>query len=109
MKKYEVSIGKPLDKNPDWTIASGPNNGKTVDAMYTTDNLTQKEIDGLNKFYEKNMTVVKRAEELLPEIQNIQKHFNQADFVPIDFRVLNEKKSEYFFKLCQDITRVATK
>ena len=55
------------------------------------------------------MTVVKRAEELLPEIQNIQKHFNQADFVPIDFRVLNEKKSEYFFKLCQDITRVATK
>lgn len=96
MKKYEVSTGKPLDKNPDWTIASGPNNGKTVDAMYTTDNLTQKEIDGLNKFYEKNMTVVKRAGELPPEIQNIQKYLNKADFVPIDFRVLNEKNQSIF-------------
>lgn len=33
--------------------------GKTIDVMYTTDNLTQKEIDGLNKFFETNMTVIR--------------------------------------------------
>ena len=45
MKKYEVPSGGTKGKNPDWEITSGPNKGKTVDAMYTTDNLTQKEID----------------------------------------------------------------
>lgn len=37
-------------------ITAGINKRKTVDAMYTTDKLSQKEIDGLNKFYEKNMS-----------------------------------------------------
>lgn len=48
-------------KNADFIITSGPNAGKTVDLMYTTKNLTQKEIDGINNFYEKNMTVPKVA------------------------------------------------
>lgn len=42
------------DKTPDFVITSGPNKAKSVDAMYNTDRLSQKEIDGLNKFYEKN-------------------------------------------------------
>ncbi|WP_308464289.1 hypothetical protein [Acinetobacter guillouiae] len=62
---------------------------KKVDAMYTTDKLSQKEIDGLNKFYEKNMT-------LRDEKQNIQNHLNKADFVPVDFRVLTPENQRVF-------------
>ncbi|WP_336844145.1 hypothetical protein [Providencia rettgeri] len=36
-------------KNADFIITTGPNKGKTVDLMYTTKNLKQVEIDGLNK------------------------------------------------------------
>ncbi len=57
--------------------------------MYTTDKLSQKEIDGLNKFYEKNMT-------LRDEKQNIQNHLNKADFVPVDFRVLTPENQRVF-------------
>lgn len=40
-------------KSADFKITSGPNKGKTVDLMYTTKNLSQKEIDDINKFFEK--------------------------------------------------------
>nr|WP_283249118.1 hypothetical protein [Erwinia rhapontici] len=43
-------------KTADFIISTGHNAGKTVDFMYTTKNLSQKEIDGINKFFEKNMT-----------------------------------------------------
>ncbi|MBU3848488.1 MAG: hypothetical protein H9855_16275 [Candidatus Acinetobacter avistercoris] len=100
MEKYN---GTTTVKNPDWKITSGPNKGKTVDAMYTTDNLAQKEIEGLNKFYEKNMTVSKRTGELPPEIQNIQKHLGKADFVPVDFRVLNKSNQNIFLNYIQTL------
>lgn len=45
--------GMITDKTPDVVITSSPNKGKSVDAKYTTDRLSQKKIDGLNKFYEK--------------------------------------------------------
>nr|WP_174506363.1 VENN motif pre-toxin domain-containing protein [Acinetobacter sp. Marseille-Q1620] len=89
MKKYEVESSGIKNKSPDWEITSGPNKGKTVDAMYTTDNLTQKEIDGLNKFYEKNMSSGKGK-------QNIQDHLQKADFVPVDFRVLTSYNQKIF-------------
>nr|WP_309455264.1 hypothetical protein [Acinetobacter sp.] len=97
MKKYELSGGQ-LNKNPDWEIVSGPNKGKTVDAMYTTDNLSQKEIDGLNKFYEKNMTMGSGK-------QNIQEHLNKADFVPIDFRVLTPNNQKIFLNYLQSLPK----
>ncbi|WP_181416011.1 hypothetical protein [Gilliamella apicola] len=37
---YEVIT----NKSPDFVIISGPNKGKNVDAIYTTDRLTQKDI-----------------------------------------------------------------
>jgi len=104
MKKYELSGGQ-LNKNPDWEIVSGPNKGKTVDAMYTTDNLSQKEIDGLNKFYEKNMTVSKVLGEPPREVLNIQKHLGKADFVPVDFRVLNESNQKIFLNYIQTLPK----
>lgn len=105
MKKYEVESGTQLNKNPDWEITSGPNKGKTVDAMYTTDNLTQKEIDGLNKFYEKSMTVIDAKTGKIPGIDNIQKHLNKADFVPIDFRVLTKVNQEIFLNYVKKLPK----
>ncbi|MEF9956285.1 MAG: VENN motif pre-toxin domain-containing protein [Acinetobacter sp.] len=102
MQKYS---GSTTSKNPDWVITSGPNKGKTVDAMYTTDKLSQKEIEGLNKFYEKNMTVAKKTGEFPPEIANIQKHLNKADFVPIDFRVLNKKNQSIFLNYVKTLPK----
>ncbi|WP_335957390.1 hypothetical protein [Acinetobacter bereziniae] len=95
MKKYE---GATTTKNPDWEIISGPNKGKTVDAMYTTDKLSQKEIDGLNKYYEKNMT--KGSEK-----DKIQDHLGKADFVPIDFRVLNPSNQEIFLNYVKTLPK----
>ncbi|WP_227544206.1 MULTISPECIES: hypothetical protein [Acinetobacter] len=102
MKKYE---GATTTKNPDWEIISGPNKGKTVDAMYTTEKLSQKEIDGLNKYYEKNMTISKSEGERPPEINNIQKHLGKADFVPVDFRVLNEANQKIFLNYVKTLPR----
>ena len=95
MEKYN---GTTTTKNPDWRITSGPNKGKTVDAMYTTDKLSQKEIDGLNKFYEKNMT--KGSEK-----DKIQDHLGKADFVPIDFRVLNPSNQEVFLNYVKTLPK----
>jgi len=50
--RYTPSPGAKSGTSPDFVITSGPNKGKTVDAMYTTDRLSQKEIDGLDRFYE---------------------------------------------------------
>jgi len=57
--------------------------------MYTIDRLSQKEIDGLNKFYEKNMRFGSGREV-------IQDHLLKADFVPVDFRVLTPANQKIF-------------
>ena len=89
MERYTPPPGMITDKTPDFVITSGPNKGKTVDAMYTTDRLSQKEIDGLNKFYEKNM-VSGNGQKV------IQDHLQKADFVPVDFRVLTPANQNIF-------------
>lgn len=53
MERYTPPSGTTLGTSPDFVITSGNNKGKTVDALYTTDKLSQNEIDGINKFYEK--------------------------------------------------------
>ncbi|MGO2156369.1 MAG: hypothetical protein ACTH5V_11410 [Serratia proteamaculans] len=78
-------------KNADFVITNGPNKGKTVDLMYTTKNLSQKEIDGINKFYEKNMTVASSPGKLPPGKDQIIKHLDKADIVPVDFSTLTTK------------------
>lgn len=80
-------------------ITSGPNKGKTVDAMYTTDRLSQKEINGINKFYEKNMNSG-GGEKV------IQDHLDKADFVPVDFRVLTQDNQKIFMEYIKTLPKV---
>ena len=89
MERYTLpSVGNQRE-SPDFIIISGPNKGKTIDVMYTTDRLSQKEIDGLNKFYEKNMNQG-RGKDV------IQDHLKKAYFVPVDFRVLTPANQKIF-------------
>ena len=97
------SVLGPLERAPDtggktagFIISSGPNAGSTVDFMYTTKNLSQKEIDGINKFYEKNMTVVRKDGELPNGKQQIIEHLGKADIVPVDFSVLTPSNQKIF-------------
>lgn len=46
MGRYTPPKGATSGTSPDFAITTGPNKGKTVDAMFTTDKLSQKEIDG---------------------------------------------------------------
>jgi filamentous hemagglutinin len=89
MERFTPSSEAKSGTSPDFVITSGPNKGKTVDAMYTTDRLSQKEIDGLNKFYEKNMSSGSGRDV-------IQDHLQKADFVPVDFRVLTPLNQKIF-------------
>lgn len=89
MERYTPPSGATQGASPDFVITSGPNKGKTVDALYTTDKLSQKEIDGLNKFYEKNMNTGNGK-------IVIQDHLKKADFVPVDFRVLTPSNQKIF-------------
>ncbi|WP_156108065.1 hypothetical protein [Cedecea neteri] len=102
--RLETSLGK-MERlpegtvgtaNADFVITTGPNKGKTVDLMYTTKNLKQVEIDGINKFYEKNMTVSREAGALPPGQDQIIKHLNKADIVLVDFSVLTPKNQQIF-------------
>ncbi|WP_350316631.1 hemagglutinin repeat-containing protein [Pectobacterium aroidearum] len=98
MERYTPPPGMITDKTPDFVITSGPNKGKTVDAMYTTDRLTQKEIDGLNKFYEKNM-ISGNGQKV------IQEHLQKADFVPVDFRVLTPANQNIFMNYIKKLPK----
>lgn len=89
MERYTPPKGATSGTSPDFIITAVPNKGKTVDAMYTTDKFSQKEIDGLNKFNEKNMNQG-RGKDV------IQDHLKKADFVPVDFRVLTPTNQKIF-------------
>ncbi|WP_323644867.1 VENN motif pre-toxin domain-containing protein, partial [Pectobacterium versatile] len=97
------SVFGPLERAPDtggktadFIISSGSNAGKTVDFMYTTKNLHQKEVDGINKFFEKNMTVSRTAGEIPIGQKQIIDHLGKADIVPIDFSVLTPSNQKIF-------------
>ncbi|WP_191938598.1 hemagglutinin repeat-containing protein [Pantoea agglomerans] len=98
MERYTPPPGMITDKTPDFVITSGPNKGKSVDAMYTTDRLSQKEIDGLNKFYEKNM-ISGNGQKV------IQEHLQKADFVPVDFRVLTSANQNVFMNYIKTLPK----
>ncbi|MBN3145684.1 hemagglutinin repeat-containing protein [Pectobacterium brasiliense] len=97
------SVFGPLERAPDtggktadFIISSGSNAGKTVDFMYTTKNLQQKEVDGINKFFEKNMTVSRTAGEIPIGQKQIIDHLRKADIVPVDFSVLTPPNQKIF-------------
>lgn len=92
-------------KNADFIISSGPNAGKTVDLMYTTKNLTQKEIDGMNKFYEKNMTISPTPGGVPPGKDQILQHLDKADIVPVDFGVLTPSNQEIFMSFIKTLPK----
>ncbi|WP_267127910.1 VENN motif pre-toxin domain-containing protein [Pantoea agglomerans] len=98
MERYTPPPGMITDKTPDFVITSGPNKGKSVDAMYTTDRLSQKEIDGLNKFHEKNM-ISGNGQKV------IQEHLQKADFVPVDFRVLTSANQNVFMNYIKTLPK----
>jgi filamentous hemagglutinin len=98
MERYTPPPGAVTDKTPDFIITSGKNKGKTVDAMYTTDRLSQKEIDGLNKFYEKNMNSGAGQ-------KVIQDHLKKADYVPVDFRVLTPANQKIFINYAKTLPK----
>lgn len=84
------------EKTADFIITSGPNAGKTVDLMYTTKNLSPKEIDGMNKFFEKNMTVTLEGQSIPGGQKQILDHLGKADIVPVDFTVLTSSNQKVF-------------
>ncbi|WP_199063616.1 VENN motif pre-toxin domain-containing protein, partial [Serratia sp. ASV30] len=83
-------------KTADFIISTGPNAGKTVDFMYTTKNLSQKEIDGINKFFEKNMTTPLKTGDIPGGQKQILDHLEKADIVPVDFTVLTPSNQKVF-------------
>jgi hypothetical protein len=90
--EFEKTFGVTLEritketsnvKNPaDFTIRGGELDGKTIDFLYTINNEYAK--DKLNA----NFLLKIRDENAAYD--NLVKHVNKADFVPLDFRTLNE-------------------
>ena len=74
-----------VNSQADFIFISGKNKGKTVDFMFTTANGTQKEIDGMNKFFNNNWD---------RNIEQLHDHINKADLIPLDFRKLNSANQE---------------
>ncbi len=81
-------------KSPDFVIVEGPNRGKTVDMMFTTTDGGAKEIEGLNRFFEKNMTVARCGETIPPLVIQVQEHLLKADVLVLDLRLLIPKNRE---------------
>jgi filamentous hemagglutinin len=93
LKRYD---GPPTfgNKSPDLQFASGENAGKTVDLMYTTGGGRPAEIAGMNRFFEKNMTVPEGPGLPPPGVGQIQEHFKKADIVMMDFRILTPQNQQ---------------
>lgn len=98
MKRYEPKAGEATKVSPDFEILSGSNKGKTVDFMYTTNELLPKEIEMLNKFYAKNMSTVVGKKGILD-------HIDKADFVPVDFRVLSLENQAVFLGYVKTLSK----
>ncbi|PKF31651.1 DUF637 domain-containing protein [Acinetobacter proteolyticus] len=89
--------GKRLP-NPDYRIISGPNTNKTVDFMFTNENLKMNpksgEMVGLNTFFQKNLNESSIPNRLPPLQQQIQDHLAKADIVPMDLRTLSPSNQQ---------------
>ena len=65
------------DGDIDFVFADGPNQGKTVDFMFTVN--AQKQQAYMNKFFNNNFD---------KNVQQLNSHVQKADIVPLDFRNL---------------------
>ncbi len=63
----------------DFVFSDGPQQGKTVDFLFTAD--TNKQAEFMNKFFDKNLAGNKAQ---------IVSHVKKADIVPLDLRNLNQ-------------------
>jgi len=79
-------------------------NGQKVDVMYSTGNLTQKEVDGLNRFYEKNMTVTPPGKTMPLGQQTILDHIQKSDVVPVDLRNLTSENQRIFMDFAKTLS-----
>lgn len=83
--ELQNSLGGKLERvdpdisGADFIFTSGPNKGKSVDFMFTTAKGSDKEIEGMNKFFNNNWD---------KNVEQLHSHLNKADIVPLDFRNL---------------------
>ncbi len=93
LKRYD---GPPTSGTslPDFVIANGPGAGKTVEMMYTTGASRPAEIAGLNRDFAQQMTVSNTQGEPPPGVVQIQRHFDKADKVVMDFRTLTPQNQQ---------------
>ncbi|WP_339097458.1 hypothetical protein V6917_17820 [Pectobacterium brasiliense] len=66
----------PDASGADFVFSSGPNKGKTVDFMFTTAKCSEKEVEGMNKFFNNNWD---------NNVKTLHQHLEKADIVPLDF------------------------
>ncbi|XTQ96461.1 hemagglutinin repeat-containing protein [Xanthomonas sacchari] len=78
LTRVEPTLG---EKNPDFVFTSGPYSGKTVDFMWTDSSRSGK----TNQFFEKNYKA---------NYEQLVKHLEKADIVPLDYRNLTPKNQE---------------
>jgi filamentous hemagglutinin len=62
--------------------------------MYTTGGGRPAEIAGMNRFFEKNMTVPEGPGLPPPGVGQIQEHLKKADIVMMDFRILTPQNQQ---------------
>ncbi|PTQ87512.1 hypothetical protein C8N29_1187 [Agitococcus lubricus] len=64
-------------------------------------------INRLNQFYEKNMTVLNPKSNVIEGIEQIKEHVQKSDFVPVDFRILNSKNQQIFMNFVKTLPKSA--
>jgi hypothetical protein len=103
--EFERAFGGMLDRitpdswstpnPPDFIIKGGQFDGKTVDFLYTAD--SKYAADQMNKNFLQNAKAERKA------LDNIIKHTDKADFVPMDLRVLNERNQQKLLEVIQKL------
>jgi hypothetical protein len=78
------------NSNADFVFTSGAHEGKTVDFMFTPNDLVSA--NKTNQFFEKN---------LLRNETTLNLHLDKADLIPLDFRFLTEKNQNFFMDVIQ--------
>jgi len=86
----------PSKNPPDYRIFGGELDGKTVDFLYTAD--SRYAVEKMNDNFLRNA----RAER--STLENIIKHTNKADYVPMDLRTLNSVNQQKLLNLIQKLT-----
>ena len=82
------------DGKVDFVFVDGPQQGKTVDFLFTAD--TSKQSQMMNRFFDKN---------LKGSQAQIVSHVNKADMVPLDFRNLELQNQNKLMEFINTLTK----